>query len=369
MQGVSPIQLELRQGYNPTVELIDEMLADGSLVETIGQDGAPTYTLPQDQQVDAMRQPQQPITGEVANERRQRIRDRAERLQSGGITTLDGAPVIKDATGPDPRIVAAAEEYAEQNGIPFSRQETYVEVSPERAARIAQAYDEMEHNPQDPAVKEAYDDLIRQTRDQYDFLVDAGYEFTFFDSETDPYDGNPWNAMRDLRNNQTMAVYGTYDGYGTEGITDGDVDDNPLLVDTGLRWKDQNGVEQVVTGNDLFRAVHDAFGHGIEGAGFRARGEENAWQAHARLFTGPGLAALTSETRGQNSWLNFGPFGEANRTASVLDTVLPSRKLASCPSGRGAKPVLQWSKMTPRSLCVHALHTTTLMRVRLLSAM
>ena len=93
--------------------------------------------------------------------------------------------------------------------------------------------------------------------------------------------------MRDLRNNQAMAVYGTYDGYGTEGITDGDVDDNPLLVDTGLRWKDQNGVDQVVTGNDLFRAVHDAFGHGIEGAGFRARGEENDGRHTLACLPGP----------------------------------------------------------------------------------
>jgi hypothetical protein len=327
-----------------TNETISEITAQqlqklGGGRETGGRASDETVAAQDESQPQPIRTPAS-TEGEVGNERQRRIRDRAERLQSGGIAPLDGAPIIKDATGPDPRIVAAAEEYAEQNGIPFSRQETYVEVSPERAARIAQAYDEMEHNPQDPAVKEAYDDLIRQTRDQYDFLVDAGYEFTFFDSETDPYDGNPWNAMRDLRNNQRMAVYGTYDGYGTEGITDGDVDDNPLLVDTGLRWKDQNGVDQVVTGNDLFRAVHDAFGHGIEGAGFRARGEENAWQAHARLFTGPGLAALTSETRGQNSWLNFGPFGETNQTASVLDTVFAEQKA-------GLMPEWTWSEAGP----------------------
>ena len=189
----------------------------------------------------------------------------------------------------------------------------------------------MAHAPQDPAVQAAYADLIQQTIAQYQALIDAGYSFTFFDGETDPYEGNPWNAMRDLRANKTMAVYGTYDGYGTEGLTAELIADNPMLQDTGLVWLDQNGVERPVTANDLFRAVHDAFGHGIEGAGFRARGEENAWQAHVRLFTGPAIGVLTSETRGQNSWLNYGPFGEQNRTASLEDTVFAPQKAGIMP--------------------------------------
>jgi hypothetical protein len=189
----------------------------------------------------------------------------------------------------------------------------------------------MPHAPQDPKVKEAYADLLRQVRAQYDALVAAGYEFTFFDDASDPYQGNPWNAMRDLRANRRMAVYGTYAGFGTEGLTAGAVEDNPLLADMGLEWADQDGVMHTVTGNDLFRAVHDAFGHGLEGAGFRAQGEENAWQAHARLFTGPALGALTSETRGQNSWLNFGPYGEQNRTAKVENTVFAEQKTGLMP--------------------------------------
>jgi len=250
---------------------------------------------------------------------------------SGGLTPLEGAPTVVGAAGPDPELVAVAEQYAAANGIDLRRQAEFVEVDPERAARIAQAYEEMAHAPQDPAVQAAYADLIQQTIAQYQALVDAGYTFTFFDSETDPYAGNPWNAMRDLRANKTMAVYGTYDGYGTEGLTQAAIDDNPMLQDTGLVWLDQNGVERPVTANDLFRAVHDAFGHGIEGAGFRARGEENAWQAHVRLFTGPAIGVLTSETRGQNSWLNYGPFGEQNRTASVEDTVFAPQKAGIMP--------------------------------------
>ena len=249
----------------------------------------------------------------------------------GSLAPLEGAPTVAGAAGPDPELVAVAERYAARNGIDLRRQSEFVEVDPDRAARIAQAYDEMEHAPQDPAVQEAYANLIAQTIEQYRALTEAGYVFTFFDGETDPYDGNPWNAMRDLRANKRMAVYGTYDGYGTEGLTQGAVDDNPMLMDTGLVWPDQNGIDRPVTANDLFRAVHDAFGHGIEGAGFRARGEENAWQAHVRLFTGSAVAAITSETRGQNSWLNYGPYGEQNRTAAVEDTVFADQKIGLMP--------------------------------------
>lgn len=251
---------------------------------------------------------------------------------SGGLTPLEGAPTVVGAAGPDPELVAVAEQYAAANGIDLRRQAEFVEVDPERATRIAQAYEEMAHAPQDPAVQEAYQNLIEQTVAQYEALVAGGYEFYFFDENSDPYDGNPWNAMRDLRANKRMGVYATEAGFGS-GATELNVDDNPMLADTGIMWSygSPDGPQQRVLANDLFRAVHDAFGHGIEGAGFRARGEENAWQAHVRLFTGSAVAAITTETRGQNSWLNYGPYGEQNRTASVEDTVFADQKTGLMP--------------------------------------
>jgi hypothetical protein len=257
--------------------------------------------------------------------------DRGGRIPRGSYTPLDGAPTVTGATGPAPGLVDVARSYAEAAGIPHRRQAVYVEVDEARARRIADAYEAMKHEPQNPKVKEAYADLIRQTKDQYQALVKAGYEFTFFDQSSDPYKGNPSAAMRDLRANKRMAVYGTYDGYGTEGITGAEIKDNPMLEPTGLTWPDQRGVMHPVVANDLFRAVHDAFGHGLEGASFRARGEENAWQAHVRLFTGPAIAAITSETRGQNSWLNYGPHGERNRTAKLEDTVFSTQKTGLMP--------------------------------------
>jgi hypothetical protein len=247
-------------------------------------------------------------------------------------TPLKGAPTVEGATGPDPRINAAAEQYAQSRGIPVRRQGEYVMVDSERAKRIADAYAAMPHAPNDPAVREAYADMIRQTRDQYDALTDAGFKFWFTDPENDPYEGKPWRAMRDLRQNQSMGVFPTEAGFGS-GETEFKVADNPLLADTGLMWPygSPDGPLKRVTANDLFRAVHDAFGHGLEGAGFRAEGEENAWQAHSRLFTGKALGAMTSETRGQNSWLNYGPHGEKNKNAKVEDTVFADQKTGLMP--------------------------------------
>lgn len=199
---------------------------------------------------------------------------------------------------------------------------------------MADAYEAMAHAPQDPAVKEAYENLIKQTTAQYQALADAGYKFWFIDpsipSNAD-YASTPWNAMRDMRANQQMGVFATSDGFGTS--EEFNPEDNPLFADTGIKWPvgGPDGPLKPVLANDLFRAVHDAFGHGLEGAGFRAEGEENAWQAHSRLFTGSALGAITSETRGQNSWLNYGPHGETNQTAKVEDTHFADQKTGLMP--------------------------------------
>jgi hypothetical protein len=279
---------------------------------------------------------------ESANELRaaaRRAGDRRRFEEGRTIAALDGAPKNVGASGPDVRLVGIAEAYANRAGINYTRQGEYVKVDPEFAARVADAYENMPHAPQDPEVQAAYADLIKQTMDQYKALTDGGYQFYFFDESNDPYDGNPWNAMRDLRENQTMAVYATEAGYGS-GSGDLDVADNPMLADTGLTWSygTPDGPKKRVLANDLFRAVHDAFGHGLEGAGFRARGEENAWQAHVRLFTGDAVKAITSETRGQNSWLNYGPYGERNRNASLENTIFADQKT-------GLMPSFTWSEL------------------------
>jgi hypothetical protein len=85
------------------------------------------------------------------------------------------------------------------------------------------------------------------------------------------------------------------------------------------------------TYNDLFRAVHDYFGHAAEGNGFRANGEYNAWRAHRQMYSEAARGAMDAETLGQNSWVNSGPAGALNKGASGADTIYADQKAGLLP--------------------------------------
>jgi len=59
--------------------------------------------------------------------------------------------------------------------------------------------------------------------------------------------------------------------------------------------------------NEQFRAVHDYFGHlGTKRPNtFGPKGEENAWLAHRQMYSSLAEPAVTSETRGANSFVNY----------------------------------------------------------------
>ena len=71
--------------------------------------------------------------------------------------------------------------------------------------------------------------------------------------------------------------------------------------------------------NEKFRAVHDVFGHGIYGNPFGAKGEENAWAVHSQMYSPLARLAMTAETRGQNSFVNYTPINAALKE-KIADT-------------------------------------------------
>ena len=129
----------------------------------------------------------------------------------------------------------------------------------------------------------SYETLRSEVGEQYQYLTSprehGGLGVNVEVTDEDPYDGP--DAMRqDFEQNRRLKVMSTATTGGHGFFTNAQ--------------------------NDQFRAVHDAFGHLAIGRNFSRDGEEGAYRSHAQMFTPGARMALASETRGQNSYLNWG---------------------------------------------------------------
>lgn len=221
---------------------------------------------------------------------------------------------------PNETVRSQAADYLKASGVKAEPDVTdYVPVNPETGKKIADAYEAAKHEPNNPEVKRAYDAFKQETKAQWDYLNKQGVKFEPWKGEGQPY-ANSEEMRADVAKGHLFFFQG------------GDIPaDHPLSE----KFNDQ------LTYNDVFRAVHDYFGHSKEGYGFGARGEENAWRAHSAMFGPEARRAMTTETRGQNSWVNFGPKGEANR-ANPAKTQYAEQKATLLPAefsvGGGGKP-------------------------------
>jgi len=189
-----------------------------------------------------------------------------------------------------PGIQKLAEDYSKTSGVAYRPAGGYSEVKPELAKKLADFYDSAVSNPADPAVKASYDALAKETLDQYNEIVRAGYKLEPWTGQGEPYKSSA-EAIADIRDNKHLFVLPT------EGNFAG-AENNPMLQ--------PSGVTGLPTVNDVFRGVHDFFGHGKEGYSFGPRGEFNAWRAHSEMYSPAAQGALAAETLAQNSWVNFG---------------------------------------------------------------
>lgn len=191
-----------------------------------------------------------------------------------------------------------ADEYIKEKGFSTAPIQKITKLNTENSKRIAKEFDKMKPTPNDPETKASYNAMVKETLEQYEKILSKGYRVEINNSE--PYNSSA-DMITDLRENKRMKIFSTESGFGEEAITDNQRRDNPLLQET--KYKDANGVPLLA--NDVFRFVHDFFGHAKLGNGFGAIGEENAWNIHSRMYSPLARRAMTTETRGQNSWVNF----------------------------------------------------------------
>ncbi len=238
------------------------------------------------------------------------------------ITALAGTNKAIPNSGRIEEISNLAKEYASEKGLnPFTPPEHIQNiVNTPRAKLVAEAYESMKHDPNNPEVAQAYKALVNETMDQFQKVKDSGVKI----SKITPDMENPYKSSKDLfqdlKDNKHMWYYPTESGFGNTEAAG-----HPLLAKTSAEL---NG--EKLPANDVFRIVHDFFGHGAEEYPFGPKGEEAAYQAHSQLYSPEAQKALASETRGQNSWVNYGPKGEANR-ANPANTTFAEQKAGILP--------------------------------------
>lgn len=151
--------------------------------------------------------------------------------------------------------------------------EAYKKRMPKHVGK-AKDYDEL--------VNHAYQQLIKETKEQFHSLP---INMSFHKNGEGNYSSSK-QMLNDIYNNRHLYVY--QGGEPHQHLHEVD-------PETGL------------SANDMFRAVHDFYGHGVHGSQFGPKGEEQAWAAHSGMFSPLARMAMTSETRGQNSYVNYSP--------------------------------------------------------------
>ncbi|USC17020.1 hypothetical protein [Rhodococcus sp. 11-3] len=164
-------------------------------------------------------------------------------------------------------------------GKPWAADYSAVTADRTLGERIGAAYVAAPEYDDRPIVRRCYAAFIAETWAQLDRILSAGIDVRVTDD--DPYSDYAEMAA-DVRNGR-LSVMSTETTGGHPFLTNDD--------------------------NDAFRAVHDYYGHFLSGRDFSRHGEEAAFQRHMRMYGTAARAAMTVETRGQNSafiWINGG---------------------------------------------------------------
>jgi hypothetical protein len=220
--------------------------------------------------------------------------------------------------GYDLNMPAPSTSLEKQSGIARVFQEA-AEGSPEYKQRLFEAYgnampevvEQAGAQNYDQLTEAAYRQLADETRAQFDTLpVQTSYHYGAGEYAT------PSDMLRDVLGEGNLNVFQGGEPHEFLGKVD---------PDTGL------------TANEMFRAAHDLYGHGTRGATFRPGGEELAYASHSQMMSPLAQLAMLSETRGQNSLVNYSPLNvkPIGEMRDILHQIAQEKTLLGY---RGEKP-------------------------------
>ena len=197
-----------------------------------------------------------------------------------------------------------ARRFAARRGATYSAEGLdQLQSDPQFQTRVAHTY--LSGPVNTDRIAKAYRALADETRQQYDYLtrprthggLGVAVEFHPEDNENPLYRDHH-GVINDIKQNRRLKVSKTGAATGDTAI------DHPFLTPEE---------------NDMFRAVHDAFGHAAIGRSFTRHGEEAAYHSHAQMYSSGARRALAAETRGQNSTMIYALGGAAFPEQRAVD--------------------------------------------------
>lgn len=143
-----------------------------------------------------------------------------------------------------------------------------------------------EHHPEVVGDAKNYDELVNKS--YHAASKETQHQFHNLPIKTTFHSGDieyktSKHMVDDVHKNHHLAVFNGGDDHTHLGAIDG----------------------SKLTGNHMFRAVHDYYGHALHGNQFGPKGEEVAWNIHHQMYSPTAKLAVTAETRGQNSQVNY----------------------------------------------------------------
>jgi hypothetical protein len=273
---VSPTTLDTSKAKTRGIREGDELQGPTPLGEGAGSTGRETPQLLSSEEVGRI------IADPVANEPLNIAKKYTQETQGVDF----GVPNIPESSLAKQSAIGRAQQLA-------------VEGSPEYKTAVFDAYakqmpDVLEQSGAknyDDLMEKAYRQMAKETDDQFKILP---YNFSYHRAGEGNYNG-AMDMASDVHGNKHLYVY--------QG---GDKHDFLNRIDPA------SGLNE----NEKFRAVHDLLGHAIYGNQFGPKGEEMAWAVHSQMYSPLARLAMTAETRGQNSMVNYSPLN-ANLKAEL----------------------------------------------------
>lgn len=186
---------------------------------------------------------------------------------------------------PNSELQKKTNEYTKENLNKTISNWFYLDVQENVAKKIADIYDSLPiDDSKNPKVIKSYTALVDEIDKQWDYATNELWiKFIPREWEWQPY-ANSTEMVNDVSKNKRLFFFTWWEPH-------------PFLdkIDpkTWLSW------------NEKFRAIHDLFWHATEWFSFSAKWEENAWIKHAQMFSDEARQAMTTETRWQNSRVNY----------------------------------------------------------------